>query len=812
MNEEELALESISRFGLSIMPKKKKKDTYNEENIKVLGNIEAVRKRPHMYIGDTSHDGIHHLVTEVVDNAVDEFMRGAADEINVYLYDRNTVKVRDNGSGIPVGNHDGTNKPAVEVVFTRLHAGAKFDDKLYKASGGLHGVGVTAVNALSKRLVAIVKRDGYVHRIEFSRGETTKPLKRGEKTKETGTTVIFQPDPEIFKRTDDFDGKLDPEVIKKRLQQLAYLNPGLKLTFTNVIDGEVEEEAEYYSKNGLLDYLSALFDERDCNQQLSKPIFLEGEVDKVRVSVAVQYTSTENVFPPEEVISYCNSIHTEEGGTHVTGFRRAWTNVLSKSYAEENADQKKRRKRKSDVIPEDFRAGMVAIVSVKVPNPQFKAQTKGKLLNTEAEKAVYQCLAQKLSDFLEENPQIRRKIFLIAKNAAEMRAAVRAVKDQKKSNNLGNVAKCYGKSRDKNELFLVEGESAGGSATRARDASFQAILPIKGKILNVEKATIKRIITNDEIVSIINNIGTGIASDYDDRARRYDKVIILTDADVDGSHIRILLLTFFFRQMPQLINDGHLYCVNPPLYRYVSGRERRYIYSRKQRLTELCRAAYRNGLRVFSGSGKRKPLPEAFLKHAVGLYAATYRIRDFFRGARVSAQRFFDRRKGEVFPKYLVFGGEKVQAFRTRKAAKKFRASMGGDILDISDFSVDVERRLMKMAEKLGWSVDQLLEHEFVVRSSRRKHPQTATGVFDVVKTFEKEGEAYVKVTRFKGLGEMDPDELAHTTMDPAHRSLVRITIEDAARANKIVTDLMGKVNVRKEYLTRSAPLAELDI
>jgi len=548
----------------------KKGSDYKASNIQVLEGLEAVRKRPSMYIGDTGQRGLHHLINEVVDNSIDEALAGYCDYIKVFIHEDGSITISDNGRGIPVDMHSKLNLPAVEVVLTKLHAGGKFDKDSYKVSGGLHGVGVSCVNALSDFFSAEIHRDGDIYRMEFERGATKVPLKKTGKTKETGTTIRFHPDPDIFTQTTTF--KFD--IIADRMRELAFLNPQITV---DIIDERESDEDEknhvtFHFSGGVKDFVDYL----DENRQslMDTPIYIEGEVDNVPVEVAMQYNDgyTENVH------SYVNNINTREGGTHISGFRRALTRCF-KNYADKNNIIK--AKNNINVSGEDFREGLTCVLSVKVAEPQFEGQTKTKLGNSEVQSAVEVILYEKLNEFLEQNPKTAKKILEKVVVAAEARAAARKARQliQRKSvmsggGLPGKLADCSIKDPEHSEIYLVEGDSAGGSAKMGRNRSFQAILPLKGKILNVEKAKINRILENKEIQAMITALGTSVGheDEFELEKLRYHKIIIMTDADVDGSHIRTLLLTFFYRYMHPLVDGGYIYIATPPLYRITASR------------------------------------------------------------------------------------------------------------------------------------------------------------------------------------------------------------------------------------------------
>ncbi len=560
---------------------------YSADSIQVLEGLEAVRMRPSMYIGDTSIRGLHHLVYEVVDNSIDEALAGFCNRIDVTINEDGSITVVDNGRGIPVDYHEKEKKSALEVVLTVLHAGGKFDKGSYKVSGGLHGVGVSCVNALSIKLVAEVMRDGKLYRQEFSMGKPVTSLEVVGESPSTGTIISFMPDSQIFTQSISFNF----EIIASRLRELAFLNKGIRLTLTDkrelVENGEAHyRHEEFYSVEGLKEFIKFLDGNRESLTE--KIIYIESDKGDVPVEVAMQY----NTSFSENVHSYVNDINTVEGGTHLTGFRRALTRTLKK-YAD---DSGMLSKLKFDINGDDFREGLTAVISVKVAEPQFEGQTKTKLGNPEVSLAVDQAVSEALANYLEENPRDARNIVQKVILAAQARHAARKARElvQRKtvlsgSGLPGKLADCSDKDPLKTELFLVEGDSAGGTAKQGRDRSFQAILPLRGKILNVEKAMQHKIFENEEIRNIFTALGVSIGTEEDSKALnlsglRYNKVIIMTDADVDGSHISTLIMTFFFRYMTDLINEGHLYIATPPLYLVKKGKEDRYCWNEEERL------------------------------------------------------------------------------------------------------------------------------------------------------------------------------------------------------------------------------------
>ncbi len=560
------------------------RSNYSADNIQVLEGLEAVRKRPSMYIGDTGTKGLHHLVYEVVDNSIDEALAGHCDTIHVKILEGNSVSVSDNGRGIPTGFHQKEQRSALEVVMTVLHAGGKFDKDTYKVSGGLHGVGVSCVNALSTHLQALVYREGKIFTQEYEQGKPMYPVKEIGETEKRGTTVVFSPDPEIFTLTTEYKY----ETLAGRLRELAYLNKGIRLTLTD--ERETDEAGlhpyeEFYSEGGLKEFVKYLDGTRSAI--IPEPIYLDGEKQGIPVELALQYNETYS----ENVHSYVNNINTIEGGTHVAGFRMGLTRTL-KSYADKSGLLKNV---KVDITGDDFREGLTAVISVKVQEPQFEGQTKTKLGNNEVSGAVNQAVGEILGNYLEENPKEARLIVNKVILAATARSAARKAREMVQRKNVmsgtglpGKLADCADSDPGKCELFLVEGDSAGGTAKQGRDRHFQAILPLRGKILNVEKAMEYKIYENEEIKNMFTALGVSIGTPEDDKALnitklRYHKIVIMTDADVDGSHITTLILTFFFRYMKELVEAGYIYIATPPLYQVKKGKEAQYCWNDIQR-------------------------------------------------------------------------------------------------------------------------------------------------------------------------------------------------------------------------------------
>jgi len=573
-------------------------NTYDESQIQVLEGLEAVRKRPGMYIGSTSVKGLHHLVWEVVDNSIDEALAGYCTHIEVIVHKDNSITVIDNGRGIPVGLHPKLQKSTVEVVLTVLHAGGKFGGEGYKVSGGLHGVGVSVVNALSEHLTVQVKRDGKIHQMEFVRGVPQYELKVVGETEETGTTITFKPDPEVFTETVEFDY----DTLQSRIRELAFLNKGIQIS---LIDERSDTEHTFKYDGGIIQFVEYLNRNREALHE--QPIYMEGMKDNIQVEIALQYNDSylENIY------SFANNIHTHEGGSHESGFKSALTRVINDYARRSNAIKDS----DANLTGDDVREGLTAIISVKIPEPQFEGQTKTKLGNSEVRGIVESLFSEKFAEFLSENPTTAKKILEKSLQAARAREAARKARELTRRKSAlevsslpGKLADCSSKDASISELFIVEGDSAGGSAKQGRDRHFQAILPLRGKILNVEKARLDRILSNAEIRAIITALGTGISDDFDITKARYHKIIIMTDADVDGAHIRTLLLTFFYRYMRQIIESGYVYIAQPPLYKIEKNKVVRYAYNdaeRDQILKEMGEG--KTNVQRYKGLGEMNP-------------------------------------------------------------------------------------------------------------------------------------------------------------------------------------------------------------
>ncbi len=791
-------------------------DRYDASKIKVLEGLEAVRKRPAMYVGNTSSGGLHHLVYEVVDNSIDESQAGFCDRIDVTIHIDNSVTVVDNGRGIPVDMHPTEKRPAAEVVMTMLHAGGKFDNESYKVSGGLHGVGVSVVNALSEFLDLEIWRDGQVYEMRFERGKTVTPFRQTGTTKKRGTKVHFRPDPTIFEEINfSFD------TLSQRLRELAFLNEGVTIT---IEDERAENKRhEFNYKGGISSFVEHL--NKNKNPIHPKPIYMRGERDGVLTEIALQYNDGYN----EIVFSFANSINTQEGGTHLSGFRSALTRTIN------NYAARQITKEQVALSGDDVREGLTAVVSVKLSRPQFEGQTKTKLGNSEVKGIVEAMLNEKLSAHFEENPGVARKILEKALEALRGREAARKAKELTRrkgaldSGSLpGKLADCQESDPAKSELFLVEGDSAGGSAKQGRDRRNQAILPLRGKILNVEKARFDKMLSSQEIRTIITALGTSIGEDDYDHARlRYHKVIIMTDADVDGSHIRTLLLTFFYRQMPQVIERGHLYIAQPPLYKVKKGKTETYLANDDElnrflmgvaaqeravklpaRATTLEGTALKNVLErlvryqvhldLLKKRGYEPALVETLL--ARGLHdIATFTDQDALEAVRQVVEkagfRTEDLQRDEEHSRYTF-----EVASRTRGHAPSV---VGWDLVS------SIEYRTLRVLDD---DLKDLRQAPFVI--SENGHEKAVDSRLDLLRHLMEEGKKGLSIQRYKGLGEMNAEQLWETTMNPETRRLLQVNIADAVEADEIFTVLMGDVvEPRRKFIEENAlDVRNLDI
>ncbi|HEX8203345.1 MAG TPA: DNA topoisomerase (ATP-hydrolyzing) subunit B [Isosphaeraceae bacterium] len=805
--------------------------SYTAANIRMLEGIEAIRRRPGMYIGDTTLRGLHHLVYEVVDNSIDEAMAGHCRTIHVTVHADGSVSIRDDGRGIPVDIHAETGKSALEVVLTKAHAGGKFDHDTYKVSGGLHGVGVTVVNALSEWLEAEIHRDGQVWRQEFRQGEAQGPVRAVGTAKATGTKIRFLPDATIFPVID-----FEYDTLEKRLRELAFLNRGIRIRLSDERGDEPQDE-EFYSSGGLAEFVGYL---NRAQAPLHVPVVLSGRDEEraVEVEVALQY----NESISETVVSYCNNIHTVEGGTHLTGFRTALTRTLN-SYAKSAAPA---RNKDLTITGEDFKEGLAAVVSVRVPDPQFEGQTKTKLGNSEVEGIVAKVVNDKLGEFLEQNPAAAKKVIAKAVLAAEAREAARKARELVRNRKgvlssgglPGKLMDCTTRDQDSSELFLVEGDSAGGTAEGGRDRLYQAILPLRGKILNVERARLDRVLGNEEIRNIITAVGNGIGEEEDPGKRRYGKIVLMSDADVDGSHIRTLLMTFFYRQMPRLVAEGHLYVAQPPLYMVAHKKDRRYVQTDSAMHAMLIDAGLVGAVLRPAGAGagpESEPEPgiegerlRALLEIATGLDGAlrafgrrNLPLRPFLALAHPATGLLplfhVQDRGADVW----LASAEELESYHQAHApADEAEAEAEDPVEAPGGFRVTelhevrtLNKWLARLRDEFDLPAAVLLPLEvtgdepparFVLHRDGEDHP--LLDLRALVPLVRRLGEKGLKITRFKGLGEMDAEQLWETTMDPARRTLLQVRLDDAAAANDLFTTLMGDdVEPRRQFIEKHA-------
>ena len=805
---------------------------YDAQDITVLEGLEAVRKRPGMYIGSTGPRGLHHLVYEVVDNSVDEALAGHCDDVEVTIHPDNSVTVYDNGRGIPVATMEKEGKSALEVVLTVLHAGGKFGDGGgYKVSGGLHGVGVSVVNALSERLDVEVRRDGFVWRQSYERGAPKGAIEQGEATDETSTTITFLPDAEVFETLD-----FDFATLEQRLRETAFLTKGLKISLADgrargaagadlPADGVTHErKVEFHYEGGIRDFVAYLNENKDPVQR--KIVYFERESDEGAVEVAMQWNSSYQ----ESIFSFANNINTHEGGSHLSGFRSALTRTLNR-FAREAGHLKERD---DNLSGEDVREGLTAVISVKLAEPQFEGQTKTKLGNPGMEGFVASIVNAALAEFLEENPGEGNQVIRKAVSAAQARAAARKARDLTRRKSAlensalpGKLADCSIRDPSLTELFIVEGDSAGGSAKQGRDRATQAVLPLRGKILNVEKARIDKVLQNTEIQALITALGTGVRDEFDTERLRYHKIILMTDADVDGAHIRTLILTLLFREMQELIERGYIYIAKPPLYKLKQGQQERYIEKDSEleeillgdklerfevsdttdqqfKLTETRWQRYSRLLKQYEGWASALRADHG---HDAVTFLEESQILDEQITSVEALQELMERAVPDNEPYTTELLPSENGVLRIKAVERKSNLArthrLRRSLFDSNEYRqlARVHAELVKMAGtppftvKLGNETDEALSFE------------------DLRTTVIEIASKGIGLQRFKGLGEMNADQLRETTMDPETRTLMQVTMDDAAAADRLFTMLMGdKVEPRREFIEENARVATLDV
>ena len=761
-------------------------NNYIAENIKVLKGLEAVRKRPGMYIGDTNINGLHHLIYEVVDNSIDEAMAGFCDTINIEITTEGSAIITDNGRGIPVDMHPTEKIPAATVVLTVLHAGGKFDKDTYKVSGGLHGVGVSVVNALSSKLVVNIKKDGKEYRQEFSKGIPQTDLDVVGTSKKSGTTVEFWPDPEIFEVTE-----FDFEILAKRFKEIAYLNPKIIINFK---DNRVGRSESYHFEGGIEQFVLDL----NKKEIVAKPFHFQDDIEDINIDISFLYNSSYT----EILYSFVNNIKTPEGGTHESGFRAGLTRAIV-NYINLNAAQ---REKDIKITGDDVKEGLISIVSVKVPEPQFEGQTKSKLGNSYIKPIVQKYVYEQLVKYFEENPIEARAIMNKALAAARGREAAKKARDltrRKDSMSIGTLpgklADCQSKDALISELYLVEGDSAGGSAKQGRDRVFQAILPLRGKILNVEKSRLDKILKSDEVKNMITALGCGIAEEFDEEKLRYHKIIIMTDADVDGSHIQTLLLTFFFRFLRPVVENGYIYLAQPPLYRYKKGKKEIYLKDDKAMNEFLIKNGIEN--MEFTGIGSNELIENFKL-------IAAYR----------NVLKDLEKRFSVISVIRKMIENPDMIGKPLKELYKDLEQFIKSENYNILNSTINDEKIHLFIQTKDGLE-ELLINDDFFANpifqeaiyinkkiEEAKMNFLDGKDIIEALEDIEKNAKKGAYIQRYKGLGEMNPEQLWETTMNPENRRLLRITIEDAEVASDTFSLFMGdEVEPRRQYIQEHA-------
>ena len=788
---------------------------YSADKIKILEGLEAVRKRPGMYIGDTSTRGLHHCVYEVVDNSIDEALAGFAKNVSVTIHVDNSITVEDDGRGIPVGIHKTAGISAVEVVMTKLHAGGKFNEEggAYKVSGGLHGVGAAVVNALSESLLVEVRQNGKVYKQSYKRGTPLAPLKEVGVTSKRGTVTTFKPDPEIFEIVE-----FSADTLATRLRELAFLNSGIKIQLNDERQEPVKN-FDFHYEGGLIQFVEYM--NKSKEKLHDKVIYLSSSKDYLQVDIALQWNDSYS----ETVSSYVNNINTIEGGTHVSGFRTALTRVVNK-YVQDSGLVKNL---KESMTGDDIREGLACVISAKVPEPQFEGQTKTKLGNSEVEGFINAAVYEKLTTYLEQNPSVAKKISQKAVDSALARIAARKARDLTRRKTAldfaglpGKMADCQEKDPALCEVFLVEGDSAGGSAKQGRDRKTQAILPLKGKILNVEKARFDKMLSSEEIKILITALGAGIGKDdFDINKVRYHKIVLLCDADVDGSHIRTLLLTFFYRQMPLIIEKGYLYIAQPPLYKIKKGQKERYLKN-EQDLSEYLLTSGLDGIELKSSKGT---IPQSSvllaLKSASRFTRAVERIAkkihpEIIRGLVVHGVRPQTLEIKENFEKILETISSEVKQkdvffsyHFTQDSEHNAWYAMIENVVQGSKKSAPINMATLDSPEyeelcKYYEAMQVVGQGPFIVKDAKTEIQ--IENVEDLSLKVVELAKTGMSIQRYKGLGEMNPEQLWETTLDPGHRTLLKVTVDDAVEADSIFSVLMGdQVEPRRQFIEENA-------